>query len=124
MVNEETLISKSYNNEFMKVLGKEILDELDIKKVEVFFSGGFKEDSFSSAIMCGFVLSLVETIFGFLSLRFDDVKMYKDIEPTFEENNLDLTLDIVVSISLWKLLSCFLNAGKKSKTLKELKNEK
>lgn len=124
MVNEETLISKSYNNEFMKVLGKEILDELDIKKVEVFFSGGFKEDSFSSAIMCGFVLSLVETIFGFLSLKFDDVKMYKDIEPTFEENNLDLTLDIVVSISLWKLLSCFLNAGKKSKTLKELKNEK
>lgn len=121
--NEETIISKSYKNEYMKLVGKEIISEVDVKKLEVFFTGGFKEDSFSSAIMCGTVISLVETIFAFMSLKYDDVKMFKDIEPTFKENNLELTLDIVVSISLWRIVSCFLNAGKKIKTVKEIENE-
>jgi len=105
------------------LVGKEIISEVDVKKLEVFFTGGFKEDSFSSAIMCGTVISLVETIFAFMSLKYDDVKMFKDIEPTFKENNLELTLDIVVSISLWRIVSCFLNAGKKIKTVKEIENE-
>ena len=123
MINEETFFSKSYDSNFVKLFGKEILQEIDIKKLEVFFSGGFKDDSFSSAIMCGSVISFVESLFGFLSLKFDDVKMYKDIRPTFDENNLELTLDIVVSISLWRIVKSLLIAGNKLKRLKELKNE-
>ena len=124
MENEETLLSKTYNNDYFKIVGKELFSELDVKKLEVFFVGGLKNDSFSSAIMCGFVISLVETIFGVLSLKFDDVKMFKDIQPTFDENNLEFTMDIVVSISLWRVVKCFLNAEKKNKKLKECKNER
>ena len=123
MINEETFLSKSYSNDYIKLVGKKILSEMDIKKLEVFFTGGFKENSFSSAIMCGSVISFVETLFAYLSLKYDDVKMFKDIEPTFDENNLEFTLDIVVSISLWRILRCFLWAGKDLKNLKELKNE-
>ncbi len=124
LYNEDTILSKSYNNDYTKLVGKEILSSIDIKKLEIFFVGGFKENSFSSAIMCGSVMSFVETLFGFLSLKFNDVKMYKDIKPTFDDNNLELTMDIVVSVSLWKLLMCFLSAGKKLNKLKELKNER
>ena len=124
MFNEETILTKSYNNEYMKLVGKEILSSIDIKKLEVFFVGGFKDNSFSSAMMCGAVISVVETIFAHLSLSFDNVKMYKDIKPTFDENNLELTMDIVVSVSLWKMFLCFLSAGKKLNNLKELKSEK
>ena len=46
--NEETILSKSYNKDFAKLLGKEVLTTIDIKKLEVFFVGGFKENSFSS----------------------------------------------------------------------------
>jgi len=124
LFNEETFLAKSYKNDYTKLVGKEILSAIDIKKLEVFFVGGFKENSFSSAIMCGGVMSFVETIFAYLSLKFDDVKMYKDIKPTFDENNLELTMDIVVSVSLWKMLMCFLSAGKKLNNIKELKNER
>ena len=123
MTNDETIFSKTYENEYVKLVGREILSELDIKKLEVFFTGGFKENSFSSAIMCGVMISFVETLFGTLSLKYDDVKMYKDIKPTFDENNLELTLDVVVSISLWRIVWCMLNAGKKINKLKELENE-
>ena len=47
--NEESLISKNYQNEYLKFVGKEMLSEIDIKKLEVFFTGGFKENSFSSS---------------------------------------------------------------------------
>ena len=121
--NEDTLLTKSYQNEYMKLVGKEIVSEVDIKKLEIYFTGGFKEDSFSSAIMCGSVISFVEMIFAYLSLKYDNVKMFKDIEPTFKENNLELTVDIVVSISVWRIVRCFLKAGKNINGLKELKNE-
>lgn len=123
MTNEKTLFSSSYNNPFMKNLTKEIMDRLDVKKVELFFTGGFKENSFSSAIVCGSVLSVVETLYGYLSLSFDNVKMYKDIKPTFNYDNLELTVDVVVSISLIKILKSILNAGSKTQKLKEMKYE-
>lgn len=123
MTNEETLLTGSYNSEFLKLVTKEILSKIDVKKVEIFFTGGFKENSFSSAIMCGTILSFVQTMFGYLSLKYDDVKMYEDINPTFDETNLELTIDLVVSISLWRILWCFLKAGNKSKKVKEIENE-
>ena len=123
VTNEKTVLSGSYNKPFMRNLASELFRRLDVKKVEFFFTGGFKENSFSSAMMCGSVLSVVETLYGYLSLSFDNVKMYKDIKPTFDENNLELTADIVVSISLIKLLKSFLVAGSRTQKLKEMKYE-
>ncbi len=123
MTNENTIFSKTYDD-FMKELSREILSKVDIKKMELFFSGGFKENSFTSAIACGVMVSMVEVMFGYLSLKYDDVKMYKDIKPTFEEDNLELTVDIVVSVSLWRLVKCFFDTSKKVKKLKEIENER
>lgn len=123
MLNEETLLSGSYDNEYVKKVFSELLSRLDVKKVEIFFTGGFKENSYYSAIMCGTIVSLVESLYGYLSLKFDDVKMYKDIKPTFDENNLELTLDIVVSFSIFGIAKSLLSANKEYKKLKEAKSE-
>lgn len=124
MTNEETFLSGSYESGFIKKVFGELLTRLDVKKVEIFFTGGFKENSFSSAIMCGTIVSIVESFYGFLSLKFDDVKMYKDIKPTFDENNLELTLDLVVSFSILGIVKSLLGAGRKINKLKEIKNER
>lgn len=124
MTNEETLLSGSYDNDFMKKVFGELITRLDVKKVEIFFTGGFKENSYASAIMCGTIVSLVESLYGYLSLKFEDVKMYKDISPTFDENNLELTLDLVVSFSIFGIVKSLLVAGKKTKKLKEIENER
>ena len=123
MINEKTFLSGSYNKPFVKNMASELFSRLDIKKVEFFFTGGFKENSFSSAMMCGGVLSFIETLYGYLSLSFDNVKMYKDIKPTFEEDNLELTVDVVVSISLIKILKSLLQATSKTQKLREVENE-
>ena len=123
MTNDDTILTGDVDKLFVKKMVGEIMSKLDIKKIEIFFTGGFKENSFSSAIICGSILSIVETLYGNLSLSFDNIKMYKDIKPTFDEDNLELTIDIVVSMSLIKILNCFLKVGKKTKKLKEINNE-
>ena len=123
MNNLDTFLTGNIDKDFIKQMSAEILSKLDVKKVEIFFTGGFKDSSFSSAMLCGLILSAVETLYGYLSLSFDNVRMYKDINPTFNEDNLELTFDVVVSISLMQLVRCFFNASARVKEVKEVKNE-
>ena len=70
-------------------------------------------------MICGTMLSIVETIYANLSLLYEDVKMYKDIEPTFKEDNFELTIDFVASISVVKLLISVFKSKKELKKLRE-----
>ena len=64
----------------------------------------------------------VETVFGILTQKYEGIKLYKDISPTFNENNLELTFDGVISISLLAIfLSVLATIFKSNK--KERKNE-
>ena len=121
--NEKTLFSGDFDEKF-KTFAKMVLEKIDVKKVELYFSGGFVDNSFSSAIVCGSVLSIVESIYGYLSLKYGDVKMYKDIEPTFKEDNLELTIDFVASISVIGLIIAGIKSKRELKKLKEMYNER
>lgn len=123
ILNAHTIFSGKYDDNF-KENAKEILKRLDVKQVELFFTGGFSENSFSSAMLCGSVLSFVETIYAYLSLKYENVKMYKDIEPTFKEDNFELTLDFVASISIFKVIVSGIISNRKIKKLKEGYNER
>ena len=123
VTNQNTFITDKYDSKLIKMFSLEVLSKLDVKKVEMFFTGGINEDSFSSAMMCGSILSIIEVIYGVLSLKYINVKMYKDITPTFDEDNFEFTGDIVVSISLIKLAMTMLSVKNKYKKLKECKNE-
>ena len=113
--NSVDIFSKNINKPFVKNLIKEMGKKVDIKKVELFFTGGFKEDSYSSAIMCGFVSSAVQTIYSMIYERFEDVKLYEDVNVTFDEDNVDLTFDIVIKISLIAILKSIFKANKLTK---------
>ncbi len=122
MENSVNFMDGYYNGNFLKELSKQIIKRIDIKKIEVFFTGGVSNDSFTSAIMCGSVSSVVETVFGILTQKYEGIKLYKDISPTFNENNLELTFDGVISISLLAIfLSVLATIFKSNK--KERKNE-
>ncbi len=122
MENSVNLFDGYYNGKFVKNLSKEIFLRTDVKKVEMFFTGGISDNSFSSAIICGSVSSVVETIYSYLSQKYDNVKLYEDVSPTFNENNLELTFDVVVSISLLAIALSIIIATFKS-IKKESKNE-
>lgn len=123
--NSVDLISKSYNKPFMRAFAKELINKINVKKIEIYFTGGFEDNSSNSAIVCGTVSSFVQTIYSYLSIVYDDVKLYEDVEPTFNENNLEVTFDGVISISFLKIIIAIIVAGfTKNKYKKEKLNER
>lgn len=118
ILNDKTIFSGEYDDKF-KTFSKEVLKRIEVKKVELFFTGGAEDNSFTSAMVCGTMLSIVETIYAKLSLLYDDVKMYKDIEPTFKEDNFELTIDFVASISVVKLIISVIKSKKELKRIRE-----
>lgn len=121
--NSINFMDGKINKDYMVKLSQEIISRIDVKKTELYFTGGTLESSFSSAIMCGSISSFVETLYSILSLKFDNVKLYSDIKPTFNENNFELTFDVAIAISLLKILISIFSALIKLKQKKESKNE-
>lgn len=113
--NSVNIVEDGFNSEFSKQFINEILKRIDIKKIEVYFTGGITNNSFSSAIICGSVSSIVQSIYSYLSQKFYKIKLYEDIDPTFNENNLEITFDIVISISLIAIVISVFSAFIKQK---------
>lgn len=118
--NLTNLMSSNYNKSFVKGLSKELISKLDVKKIEMYFTGGFVNNSFSSAMVCGSVSSIVQTMFSVLSQKYKNVKLFEDIIPTFNEDNFEITFDVVLSISIFQIILSILKANK----FKENKNER
>lgn len=113
--NVSNALFDSYSSPFMKKFIAELMAKMDVKKMEVFFTGGFKENSFSSAILCGGLSSAVHTFYSYLSQKYEGVKLYEDIKPTFGKDNLELTFDIVISISLFQIIMAVFAAAIKNR---------
>ena len=110
--NSNNMFSKEMDKSFALELLKHLAKRINVKKVEIFFTGGFEEDSYSSAIVCGSVTSVVRSVYSVLSQKYKNVKMYEDIEPTFFETNLEITFDGVVTVSVLKIFIALLKANK------------
>lgn len=121
--NSSNLFNQKMNKLFLRELIKQLGKRMDIKKVEMFFTGGFVQDSYSSAILCGMVSSVIKSIYSYISEKYEDARLYEDVDVTFYDNNLNFTFDIVISISLFSILKSILKANK-LKNKKEIKNER
>ena len=112
-------ITPRYTSPFMKIFVRDLIKRLNVKKIEIFFTGGFAGDSFSSALLCGSVTSFVQTFYSYLTQRYEDVKLYEDVAPTFNKDNLEATIDMVVSISLIQILISVFKTALKTRKAKE-----
>ncbi len=113
--NSADIFSGNINKPFVRNLIKEMIGRVDVKKVELFFTGGFKNDSYSSAIMCGCVSSAVQVIYSIIYEKFEDAKLYEDVNVTFDNDSIDLTFDIVIKISLIAILKSIFKANKQTR---------
>ena len=119
--NSVNIINKKLNKNFLKQLYIKILRRIEVEKVEIFFTGGIAENSFSSAMICGGVSSLTKSVYSYLSQKYFGVKLYEDIDTNFNKNGMELTFDIVISISFLSLIIAMIDA---LKMVKETKNER
>lgn len=113
--NSADLISSNYNKPFIKSLSKNLLENINVKKVELYYTGGLKNDAYVSAMLGGFISSVIKIIYSYLSEKYDDVKLYEDVETTFYDNNLEFTFSVVVSVSLMKIMTSIFKANKEIK---------
>lgn len=120
--NSVNFMEDKFNKSFSKQFLAKVVKKMDIKKIEVYFTGGIVDNSFSSAIVCGSMSSIIQTFYSIVSQKYYKVKLYEDIDPTFNENNLEITFDAVISISLVALAVSIISAHNYMK--KELKNER
>ena len=77
-----------------------LLKNVVVKKGEVFFSFGIKEDAFKTAMVVGCVNSLVCSMFAVLINRNKGMKTFVSVEPCYKENKLEVSVLGVVSFSL------------------------
>ena len=63
--------------------------------------------------------SIIYSIYGYLSQKYEDIKMYEDVKTTFDESNFEVTFDAVVSVSLFQIFVSIFKAGLLKKKFKE-----
>lgn len=120
--NSVNRIENGLSSGFTQNFTKELLSKLDVKKVELFFSGGIADNSFSSAIICGTISAFINSIYSIFSQKYENVKLYEDVDAKFGENNFEITFDIVISISFIAIIVSVLKALKLKN--REAKNER
>lgn len=113
--NMNNKLKGGYENNFMKEWGKKLLKVVAVKKVELFFNGGIKQNSFSSAILCGSANLLISLLYSFLSQTYENVKLYEDVTPTFDNNSLELTFDFVVEVSILQIITSLIKTKIKNR---------
>lgn len=113
--NSENFFTAKFKKPFAKEFVNQFLSRLDVKKVETYFVGGLKNDSYSSAMISGFVDSVVKGVYSYLFEKYEFAKLYESVETTFDDDNLEFTIDVVISISLFSILKSILKANKLAK---------
>lgn len=124
MENSIDIMNNKFSKNFVKEFVKAFLNKMDIKKIELFFVGGITNDSFASAMLCGTITSLVNTIYSILSQRYDNVKLYEDIKPSFNKLQFELTFDFVIRISIFNIILSIFKALIANNKFKEIENER
>ena len=77
---------------------------LNIKKFELYFTSGFKNNAYHSAMLCGYVNVFSSIVCGLLLNKYKHIKIYSDIGADFENNRLELSGMVVVCFSLLDML--------------------
>ena len=109
------MLSKNYKNPFIREMIKEFSKRIDVKKMELYFTGGFENDSYISALVCGAMSSLVQSFYSYLYDKYEGVKLYEDVDVSFDKSNLEITFDVVISISLFSILKSIIKADKQAR---------
>lgn len=123
VLNSADVFSGNMSKPFVKRLMAELLKKLNINKVEIFFVGGVKGNSFSSAMICGGVSSVVQTLYSVLSQKYYSVRLYQDVSAAYGKDKLELTFDIVTSISILSIIISIIKANFANNKVKEANNE-
>lgn len=108
--NLKNTIKSKYKEEFSKFFWIQMLKSVDVKKIEIFFTGGIKKDSFSSAMLCSGARLIVDVLYSYISQNYEDARLYEDISPEFNDDQLEMTFDFVLSINIYQILKSLIKA--------------
>lgn len=83
---------------------------LDVVNLNVKFDGGIKDNPFFSALLSGFAISSLASMFSFLKAKNSSAIFYKCINLDFSETKIILWFNGLVVVSLFDILRSYLSA--------------
>lgn len=92
---------------------------LAVKKFEWYFTCGSDKNADTVSLICGYVLSLDAVISSILLNKYSHVKIYKDIDPIFDKERLEVASSVVVSFCLFDMFISVFTAYKNYFKLKQ-----
>ena len=96
---------------------KHIIKKISVDKLNLFFTGGIKDDAYYTAMLCGYVYSISSALIAKLITKHNCINIYQDIDPVYNQDALDLTLKCLIQISILNVLSAVISAKKQYKEL-------
>lgn len=110
-IDDKKRKKKKINNITKEYFGC-LLKKVSLKNVEVYFDCGIKDDACKSALICGYVDALANSVFAVLLSKNKQMRSIALINPLFNEERLELTSSCEASLCLFDVVLSFLCAVK------------
>ncbi len=115
--NSHNLIYTTQNKEFQTQLLKCILPQINVTKLQLFFSGGISSDAYQTAMLCGYIYSISSAIFSYFITKNNFINIFQDIDPQYGKDALDITAKAIIEFSLLDIIVCAIKATSQYKEI-------
>lgn len=94
---------------------EEIVKQINISKLELYFDGGIKSNPFASAMICGNIDSIFCGISAYVITRHPLSHIIVSVSPDFQENTMELSVQSLLEISLLNIVVALIKGKRKYK---------
>lgn len=103
---------KKNDKSFSKCYLKNLVNKLEIKKMDLFFDAGEVDNVKLVSILCGSISSIFAILISVLLNKFQDMKVFKCINPHYDKQIFELSGRLVLNFTLIDVVLSFISALK------------
>lgn len=114
--NTHNLIYNSQQNTKKQMLiMQNIAKRISVAKLQVYFSGGVKNNAYQTAMLCGYAYAITSAMLAYLITKNNCINIFQDIDPQYSSDALDITLKCVLEISMLDVIGALIVSAFKFK---------
>ena len=106
--NSHNLLYNMKDTQKQMVIIKNIVKRISVSKLQIYFSGGIKNNAYQTAMLCGYAHAITSALFGFLITKNNYINIFQDIDPQYNKDALDITLKCILEISMLDVIGALI----------------
>ncbi len=108
--NNDLLFKNNSDEEYLNKVFTKILSKINVSNMELFIQFGNKYNAANTAIVCGSFQSIFCTIYVMLKTRYKGMYQFLDIDPNYNKDAFEITINAGFTISVLKVIQCLIKA--------------